>query len=113
MIAPLVFEGAINGDLFVAYVRTQLVPALQKGDIVVLDNLSSHRRIEAKQVIELAGATMLFLPPYSPDLNPIENAFSKYMTATFILGGSTVTDEQRGDSVAAMNNLLSISTCSY
>ncbi len=78
LIAPLVIDGAINGDMFVAYVRQQLVPTLTAGDIVVLDNLSSHRRSEAKQAIESVGAHLLFLPPYSPDFNPIENAFSKF-----------------------------------
>jgi len=77
MTAPMVIDGAINGDLFCAYVERVLVPELRAGDIVVLDNLSSHKRVEARRVIEAAGARVVFLPPYSPDLNPIENAFSK------------------------------------
>ena len=77
MTAPMVIDGAINGDLFCAYVERVLVPELQAGDIVVLDNLSSHKRVEARRAIEAAGARVVFLPPYSPDLNPIENAFSK------------------------------------
>ncbi len=76
-VAPTVIDGAINGDLFVAYVEQQLCPALRPGDIVVLDNLSSHKRAEARDAIEKVGAEMLFLPPYSPDLNPIEQAFAK------------------------------------
>lgn len=77
LIAPLVVDGAINGDLFVAYVRTQLAPVLREGDVVILDNLSSHKRVEAREAIEAVGARLWFLPPYSPDLNPIEMAFSK------------------------------------
>jgi transposase len=77
MTAPMVIDGAINGDLFCAFVERVLVPELQAGDIVVLDNLSSHKRVEARRAIEAAGARVVFLPPYSPDLNPIENAFSK------------------------------------
>ena len=74
---PLVIDGAINGELFVAYVEQQLVPSLRHGDVVVMDNLSSHKRARVRQAIEAAGCTLLFLPPYSPDLNPIELAFAK------------------------------------
>ena len=78
LIAPMVIDGAINGDIFAAYAREVLAPELSAGDVVVLDNLSSHRRLEARQAIEAVGARLLFLPPYSPDFNPIENAFSKF-----------------------------------
>ncbi len=74
---PLVIDGAVNGDLFVAYVEQQLVPSLRPGDVVVLDNLSSHKRARVRQAIEGAGCALLYLPPYSPDLNPIELAFAK------------------------------------
>jgi len=74
---PLVIDGAVNGDLFVAYVEQQLVPSLRAGDIVVMDNLSSHKRARVRQAIEGAGCELRYLPPYSPDLNPIELAFSK------------------------------------
>jgi transposase len=77
MTAPTVIDGPMNGDLFVAYVKQQLVPTLRRGDIVVMDNLSSHKRVEVRTAIESAGATLRYLPPYSPDLNPIENIFSK------------------------------------
>jgi len=77
MTAPMVIDGAINGDFFCAYIHQVLVPELRAGDIVVLDNLSSHKRVEARQAIEAAGARVVFLPPYSPDFNPIENAFAK------------------------------------
>ena len=75
--APWGIDGPIDGDIFVEYIRTQLAPTLQKGDVVVLDNLSAHKRDEARKAIVAQGAWMLFLPPYSPDLNPIEMAFSK------------------------------------
>jgi transposase len=75
--APLVIDGALTGDLFVAYVEQVLAPALRPGDVVVLDNLASHKRAGARAAIEAAGAELRFLPAYSPDLNPIELAFSK------------------------------------
>lgn len=70
MVAPLVIDGPINGEWFQAYVAQVLVPTLKPGDVVVLDNLSSHKRPAARAMIEAAGATMMFLPPYSPDFNP-------------------------------------------
>lgn len=75
--APMVLDGPINGDYVVAYVEQVLIPTLRPGDIVVWDNLPSHKRVAARQALERAGATLRFLPPYSPDLNPIELAFSK------------------------------------
>ena len=75
--APLVIDGAMNGELFLAYVQQQLVPTLTPGDIVVLDNLSSHHRAGVREAIEAAGCTLAYRPPYSPDLNPIEQLFSK------------------------------------
>ena len=77
MVAPMVLDGPINGDWFEAYVRNVLAPTLRPGDIVIMDNLSSHKRTAARDLIEEAGATLRFLPPYSPDFNPIEMAFSK------------------------------------
>jgi transposase len=77
MIAPFVLSGAINRDAFEAYVEKVLVPELRPGDIVVMDNLSSHKGPRTCALIEAAGAQLLFLPPYSPDFNPIENAFAK------------------------------------
>jgi len=77
IVAPLVIDGQINGEWFEAYVGQVLVPTLKPGDIVILDNLSSHKRPAAKALIEAAGAKLMFLPPYSPDFNPIEKAFSK------------------------------------
>lgn len=75
--APCVFDGPINGRSFLAYVEQILVPTLSPGDIVVMDNLGSHKGKPVRQAIRKAGAHLLFLPPYSPDLNPIEQVFSK------------------------------------
>jgi transposase len=75
--APAVFNGAINGDAFLAYVEQILVPTLRKGDVVIMDNLGSHKVPGVRQAIEAAGACLMFIPPYSPDLNPIEMAFAK------------------------------------
>lgn len=75
--APWVLPGAMDRVAFDLYVRTQLVPTLQPGDVVILDNLSVHKSALAKAAIRAAGARMLFLPQYSPDLNPIEMAFAK------------------------------------
>ena len=77
-VAPLCIEGAINGELFEAWVKQHLVPTLRPGDVVVMDNLSSHKSRGVVEAIEAAGATVRFLPPYSPDFNPIELAFAKF-----------------------------------
>jgi transposase len=75
--APMVLDGAMNGKAFLAYVQQVLIPTLKPGDLVVLDNLSSHKSAGVRAAIEQTGARLLYLPPYSPDLNPIELAFSK------------------------------------
>jgi transposase len=75
--APLAIDGAINGELFLAYVEQVLVPTLKRGDIVIMDNLRAHKIAGVREAIEAVGAKLLFIPPYSPDLNPIELAFSK------------------------------------
>lgn len=77
-VAPLTADGPINGELFCGWVEQHLVPTLQPGDIVVMDNLSSHKVAGVREAIEAAGAELRYLPPYSPDLNPIELAFSKF-----------------------------------
>ncbi len=77
MVAPFVIDGPINRDAFETYVDKVLVPELRPGDIVVMDNLSSHKGPKVPAAIETAGASLLYLPPYGPDLNPIENAFAK------------------------------------
>jgi transposase len=75
--APCIIDGAINGETFRAYVEQFLAPTLTPGDIVIMDNLGSHKVAGVRQAIEAAGARLLYLPPYSPDLNPIEQLFSK------------------------------------
>lgn len=77
MVAPMVLDGPINSVAFQAYVDQVLVPELRPGDIVIMDNLGSHKGAGVRDAIEAAGASLLYLPPYSPDFNPIENAFSK------------------------------------
>ena len=78
LIAPFVLDGPINAQCFLAYVEQILLPVLRAGDTVILDNLSSHKNEEAAHLIASAGARLMFLPPYSPDLNPIEMAFAKF-----------------------------------
>jgi transposase len=77
MIAPFVLDGPINRSAFETYVERVLAPELRQGDIVVMDNLSSHKGAKVRKMVEAAGASLLYLPPYSPDFNPIENAFAK------------------------------------
>ena len=75
--APWVFDGPVNGEIFRTYVEHELVPTLKPGDVVVMDNLGSHKSQAVRKAIRAVRAHLLFLPPYSPDLNPIEQAFSK------------------------------------
>jgi transposase len=75
--APWLFDGAMDGEMFLAWVRQGLVPTLQKDDWVILDNLATHKVQGVREAIEAAGARLLYLPPYSPDFNPIENMWSK------------------------------------
>jgi transposase len=77
MSAPFVCDGAMNGAVFRAYVEQILVPTLKRSDVVIMDNLPAHKAAGVRQAIEQAGACLMFLPPYSPDFNPIENAFAK------------------------------------
>ncbi len=77
MVAPFVLDGPINRLAFETYVARVLVPELRSGDVVIMDNLSSHKGPQVRAMIEAAGASLLYLPPYSPDFNPIENAFAK------------------------------------
>ena len=78
--APCLFDGPINGERFRAYVEQFLVPTLKPGDVVILDNLGSHKGSAVRQAIRAAGARLVFLPKYSPDLNPIEQVFAKLKT---------------------------------
>lgn len=77
MTAPFVYDGAMNGNVFRAYVEQVLVPTLAAGDVVIMDNLPAHKAAGIRDAIQAAGASLLYLPPYSPDFNPIENAFAK------------------------------------
>jgi transposase len=76
--APFLIDGPINGEAFLIYIEQMLVPVLRPGDVVILDNLGSHKGKQARKLIRAAGAHLIFLPPYSPDLNPIEQAFAKF-----------------------------------
>ena len=77
MTAPMVLDGPMNRPAFLAFVPPVLVPELSPGDVVIMDNLPAHKGREVREAIEAAGASLLYLPPYSPDFNPIENAFAK------------------------------------
>jgi transposase len=105
MTAPVVFDGPINGVSFVEYVRQALVPTLSAGDVVILDNLSSHKVEGVREAIEAVGASVRYLPPYSPDLNPIENAFAKLKSMLRKAGARTVADLWKtiGDAVTAFS----------
>lgn len=80
MTAPMVLDGPMTGEWFLAYTEQVLVPTLRPGDVVILDNLPAHKGAAVRAAVEAAGATLLFLPPYSPHFNPIENAFAKLKT---------------------------------
>ena len=88
--APCLFDGPINGELFLAYVERLLVPTLKPGDIVILDNLGSHKSKAVRSAIRAAGAKLIFLPKYSPDLNPIEQVFAKLKTLLRKAGVRTI-----------------------
>ena len=77
MMAPMVLDGPMNRPAFLAYVQQVLVPELEPGDVVIMDNLPAHKGSQVREAIAAAGAGLLYLPPYSPDFNPIENAFAK------------------------------------
>ena len=88
--APCVIDGPINGESFLAYIEQILVPTLKPGDVVIIDNLGSHKGKAVRRAIRSAGAKLFFLPPYSPDLNPIEQVFSKLKTLLRKAGERTV-----------------------
>jgi transposase len=92
MTAPMVLDGAVHGSAFLAYVEQVLVPTLAPGDIVVMDNLPAHKPPAVRHAIEAAGAELRFLPPYSPDFNPIEMAFSKLKAVLKKAAARTVGD---------------------
>ncbi len=89
IVAPYIVDGAMTGAIFLAYVQQLLAPALKPGDIVVMDNLSSHKVAGILEAIEAKGARLIYLPPYSPDLNPIEQAFAKLKSFLRKIGART------------------------
>ena len=92
MVAPMVLDGPMNGEIFLAYIRQVLVPELEKGSLVIMDNLPAHKVTGVRQAIEDASAWLLYLPPYSPDFNPIEMAFSKLKAALRKAAARTIPD---------------------
>ena len=109
MTAPFVYDGAMNGNVFRAYVEQVLVPTLSEGDIVVMDNLPAHKAAGIRGAIEAAGATLMFLPPYSPDFNPIENAFAKLKALMRAKAERTIT--ALWDTVGSLVELFSPAEC--
>jgi transposase len=109
VIAPAVFDGPINGDLFLAYVEQVLVPTLRAGDTVIIDNLSSHKLAGVRDAIEAAGAALLFLPAYSPDLNPIEMLFAKLKALLRAIAAKTI--PTLWDAIGALVATVSAAEC--
>ena len=107
--APWIIKGAMNRALFETYVETQLAPTLRRGDVVILDNLSSHKSEKAKAVLRERGAWFLFLPPYSPDLNPIEMAFAKLKAHLRRIGARTI--EELWKAVGSICDLYTPDEC--
>jgi transposase len=88
----MVLDGPMNRAAFQAYIEQVLVPTLRRGDTVIMDNLPAHKGIDVRRAIEAAGVTLRYLPPYSPDFNPIENAFSKLKAALRRAAAHTISD---------------------
>ena len=107
--APMVLDGPINRDAFQAYVDQVLVPELKPGDVVVMDNLSSHKGPAVRRAIEAADANLLYLPPYSPDFNPIENAFAKLKA--LLRKAAVRTIGALWDQIGTMLNLFTPAEC--
>ena len=105
----MVPDGPINGDWFEAYVSQVLVPDLKRGDVVIMDNLSSHKRASVRTLIEAAGARLMFLPPYSPDFNPIEKASSRLKAMLRKAGERTVSG--RWDLIGKLVDLFRPQEC--
>jgi transposase len=104
-----VIKGAMNRDLYDTYIETQLAPRLRPGDVVILDNLPTHKSAYAAEVLKSAGAWFLFLPPYSPDLNPTEMAFSKLKT--LIRKAAARSYDALWQAVGHVSNLFSDEEC--
>lgn len=99
MTAPMTIDGAMDGEAFTLYAERFLAPTLSPGDVVIMDNLPAHKVMGAREAIEAVGARILFLPPYSPDFNPIENAFSKLKA--LLEGAAARTLETLQDAIAS------------
>lgn len=108
--ATVVVDGAMNSVTFLAYVQQFLVPALRPSDVVVMDNLSAHKGADVREAIEAAGCDLWYLPPYSPDFNPIENLWSK--VKAWLRRVSAATFETLSDAVVNALNALSPQECS-
>ena len=109
MTAPMVLDGAMHGVAFLAYVEQVLVPTLNPGDIVIMDNLSAHKSSAVRDAIEAAGAELRFLPAYSPDFNPIEMAFSKLKA--FLKKTAARTVDDLWDAIAQGINTFTPTEC--
>jgi transposase len=107
--APCVFDRPINADSFLAWVEQMLLPTLKPGDVVIMDNLSSHKRPAIRAAIRSAGARLLFLPPYSPDLNPIEQVFAKLKH--MLRKAAERTKEATWDRIGALIETISPAEC--
>jgi transposase len=109
MTAPMVLDGPMNGAWFLAYVQQVLVPTLKPGDIVVMDNLPAHKSAPVMDAIAAVGAKLMFLPPYSPDLNPIENAFAKLKALLRKVAARTI--DQLWEAIAQIIQTYSKTEC--
>jgi transposase len=109
LIAPFVLDGPMNGEAFLVYVETVLAPSLSAGDIVVIDNLPAHKVAGIRAAIEARGAFLLYLPPYSPDLNPIEMAFAKLKT--LLRKAAARTRDSLWDAIAEAISAFTINEC--
>jgi transposase len=107
--APWLFEGPMNGEMFLAWVRQGLAPALRPGEVVILDNLATHKIRGVREVLAAAGARLLYLPPYSPDFNPIEPMWSKIKQ--ILRGHAPRTDEQLLHAAKKAFQSISVADC--
>ena len=107
--APWIIDGAMNRLLFEAYVETQLAPTLKPGDVVILDNLASHKSPKAAAILKERGAWFLFLPPYSPDLNPIEMAFAKLKA--HLRARAVRSIDELWKAIGAITSLITVEEC--
>lgn len=107
--APWLFEGPMNGEMFLAWVRVGLAPALSRGDVVILDNLSTHKIRGVREALEAIGARLLYLPPYSPDFNPIEPMWSKIKQ--ILRSHAPRTDEQLLEAARTAFQSISVADC--